>query len=45
MNGRLESKSQDVVNPASDQVAFASGQLFVLSAGLTAHVPYEQGRK
>lgn len=30
---------------ASDEASFATGQLFVLDGGLTAHAPFVQGRK
>jgi NAD(P)-dependent dehydrogenase (short-subunit alcohol dehydrogenase family) len=45
--GRL-GQPQDIANLAtwlaSDEASFASGQLFVLDGGLTAHAPYVQGR-
>ncbi|QCY09509.1 glucose 1-dehydrogenase [Pseudomonas sp. MPC6] len=45
--GRL-GEPQDIANLAtwlaSDEASFASGQLFVLDGGLTAHAPYVQSR-
>ncbi|WP_322982060.1 3-oxoacyl-ACP reductase family protein [Pseudomonas sp. C11] len=46
--GRLGAP-QDIANLASwlvsDEASFATGQLFVLDGGLTAHAPFIQGRK
>lgn len=45
--GRL-GEPHDIANLAtwlaSDEASFASGQLFVLDGGLTAHAPYVQSR-
>ncbi|MEX6502993.1 SDR family NAD(P)-dependent oxidoreductase [Pseudomonas zhanjiangensis] len=45
--GRL-GRPQDIANLAtwlaSDEASFATGQLYVLDGGLTAHAPYVQGR-